>query len=145
MIYCDMDGVLVDFDDSFKAKYGIYPYNMPREQLWELVISTPNYWLNLPPQKDAHILINFLEKYGFEILTGLPHYGFDKANVEKRQWIKNHIGNHINVICEGCGKIRDLYEDDAKLAEWRDLLEQKIGKKISRMQVMITVCDCKNC
>ncbi len=52
---------------------------------------------------------------------------------------------HINVICEGCGKIRDLYEDDAKLAEWRDLLEQKIGKKISRMQVMITVCDCKNC
>ena len=59
MIYCDMDGVLVDFDDSFKAKYGIYPYNMPREQLWELVISTPNYWLNLPPQKDAHILINF--------------------------------------------------------------------------------------
>ena len=99
MIYCDMDGVLVDFDDSFKAKYGIYPYNMPREQLWELVISTPNYWLNLPPQKDAHILINFLEKYGFEILTGLPHYGFDKANVEKRQWIKNHIGNHINVIC----------------------------------------------
>ena len=99
MIYCDMDGVLVDFDESFKKKYGEYPYNIPREKLWEIVINTPNYWVNLPPQKDAHLLIEFLERHGFEILTGLPHYGFDKANIEKRQWIKNHIGKHVNVIC----------------------------------------------
>ena len=99
MIFCDMDGVLVDFDDSFKEKYGEYPYNIPREQLWEIVITTPNYWLNLPPKKDAQQLINFLERQGFEILTGLPHYGFDKANVEKRAWIKKYIVEHINVIC----------------------------------------------
>lgn len=99
MIYCDMDGVLVDFDESFKKKYGEYPYNIPREQLWEIVNSTPDYWVNLPPQEDAHLLIEFLERNGFEILTGLPHSGFDKANVEKRQWIKNYIGEHVKVIC----------------------------------------------
>lgn len=99
MIYCDMDGVLVDFDDSFKAKYGEYPYNIPKEQLWEIVITTPHYWVNLPPKKDAQQLIDFLERQGFEILTGLPHYGFDKANVEKRAWIKKHIGEHIKVNC----------------------------------------------
>ena len=94
-----MDGVLVDFDGSFKAKYGEYPYNIPREQLWEIVINTPNYWVNLPPKADAQELIDFLSRNGFEILTGLPVHGFDKANVEKRKWIKNHIGEHINVIC----------------------------------------------
>ena len=99
MIFCDMDGVLVDFDESFKTKYGTYPYLLPKEQLWKIVNSTPDYWLNLPPQKDAHILISFLEKQGFEILTGLPHDGFDKANVEKRQWVKQHIGTHIKVNC----------------------------------------------
>ena len=99
MIFCDMDGVLVDFDESFKAKYGDYPYNFPKEKLWEIVITTPNYWINLPEMKDAKKLIDFLEKCGFEILTGLPQYGFDKANVEKRQWIKNHIGEHICVNC----------------------------------------------
>ena len=99
MIFCDMDGVLVDFDESFKSKYGTYPYLLPKEQLWQIVNSTPNYWVNLPEQKDTPILVKFLEKYGFEILTGLPHDGFDKANVEKRQWIKEHIGEHIKVNC----------------------------------------------
>ena len=94
-----MDGVLVDFDESFKKKYGTYPYLLSKEQLWTIVNSTPNYWVDLPPQQDAHELIEFLERNGFEILTGLPHSGFDKANIEKRQWIKNHIGDHVKVIC----------------------------------------------
>lgn len=99
MIFCDMDGVLVDFDDSFKAKYGEYPYNLPRQQLWDLVLDTPEYWVNLPPKADAAKLIDFLNTTQFEILTGLPQHGFDKADREKRQWIKKHIGDHINVIC----------------------------------------------
>lgn len=99
MIFCDMDGVLVDFDESFKSKYGDYPYNFPKERLWEIVITTPNYWVDLPKKKDAQKLIDFLEKNNFEILTGLPHYGFDKANIEKRQWIKKHIGSHVCVNC----------------------------------------------
>lgn len=130
MIFCDMDGVLVDFDDTFKRKYGEYPYNIPREQLWETVINTPDYWLNLPPKSDAQQLIDFLERQGFEILTGLPHYGFDKANVEKRAWIKKHIGEHIKVIC--ClskdkqnyirTKGKDILIDDREpvIEKWKD-------------------------
>ena len=99
MIFCDMDGVLVDFDEDFKNKYGTYPYLIPKQELWETIINTPNYWLNLHPKKDAFVLIEFLERNGFEILTGLPHYGYDKANKEKREWVKKHIGIHVIVNC----------------------------------------------
>ena len=48
MIFCDMDGVLVDFDKEFERNHGVLPYQMPREKLWQIVLDTENYWLNLP-------------------------------------------------------------------------------------------------
>ena len=115
MIFCDMDGVLVDFDEGYKQKFGVYPRTVERPKLWEIIINTPNYWLDLQPHKDAHILITFLEKHGFEILTGLPHYGYDKAEIEKRAWIKKYIGEHIKVNC--C-----LSKDKQKYIKDRDIL-----------------------
>lgn len=118
MIYCDMDGVLVDFDGSFEKKHGILPYKLPREELWEIVINTPNYWINLPKLQDADELVNYLNKTGFQILTGLPAYGFDKAEVEKKQWLKNHYGIEKGVICclskdkQNYGKPNDILIDD---------------------------------
>lgn len=147
MIFCDMDGVLVDFDESFKAKYGAYPYLIPKEQLWKIVNSTPNYWVNLPEQKDAQILIRFLEKHGFEILTGLPHDGFDKANVEKRQWIKEHIGPYIKINCclskdkQNYIKDKDILIDDREpnIERWIEhggigILHKSAEDTISQLQ-----------
>ena len=118
MIFCDMDGVLVDFDGSFERKYGILPYKLPREELWEIVINTPNYWVNLPKLDDADELVNYLKKNDFQILTGLPVYGFDKAEVEKKEWLKNHYGIEKGVICclskdkQNYGKPQDILIDD---------------------------------
>ena len=118
MIYCDMDGVLVDFDGAFEKKHGILPYKLPREELWEIVINTPNYWVNLPKLQDADELVAYLKKTGFQILTGLPVYGFDKAEVEKKQWLKNHYGIESGVICclskdkQNYGKPNDILIDD---------------------------------
>ena len=67
MIFCDMDGVLVNFDGTFFKKYGIMPYKLPREELWEIVINTPNYWVDLPKMPDADKLMNYLKKIDFQI------------------------------------------------------------------------------
>ncbi len=99
MIFCDMDGVLVDFDNSFKLKFGENPADLPRQQRWNLVLHTPNYWVNLPPKNDAENLINFLLKEDFQILTGLPNCGYEKADKEKRQWVKKYLGDKVKVIC----------------------------------------------
>ena len=118
MIFCDMDGVLVDFDGAFLKKHGVLPYKLPRQELWQIVLDTENYWVNLPKLDDADKLISFLKKHEFQILTGLPVYGFDKAEKEKKQWLKNHYGIEKGVICclskdkQNYGHANDILIDD---------------------------------
>ncbi len=118
MIFCDMDGVLVDFDGEFERNHGILPHKLPRQELWQIVLDTENYWVNLPKLNDADKLVHYLNKFGFQILTGLPLYGFDKAEKEKKQWLKNHYGIEDGVICclskdkQDYGKKGDILIDD---------------------------------
>ncbi|MBR5598475.1 MAG: hypothetical protein IKW39_00375 [Alphaproteobacteria bacterium] len=118
MIFLDMDGVLVDFDGEFERNHGILPYKLPRQELWQIVLDTKDYWVNLPKLKDADELVNYLNRFGFKILTGLPQYGFDKAEVEKKKWLLNHYGIKEGVICclskdkQNYGKKGDILIDD---------------------------------
>ena len=34
MIFCDMDGVLTDFDGEFERRFGMPPHAIPRPELW---------------------------------------------------------------------------------------------------------------
>lgn len=129
MIFCDMDGVLVDFDKEFERNHGVLPYKLPREELWQIVLDTKDYWLNLPKLKDADKLVNYLNKHGFQILTGLPAYGFDKAEKEKRLWLKKHYGKEDGVICclskdkQNFGKPKDILIDDREpnIQRWEEM------------------------
>ena len=118
MIFCDMDGVLVDFDGYFVKKHGILPSLLPRAELWKIVLNTDNYWVNLPKMPDADILINYLKKNEFCILTGLPVYGFDKAKKEECLWLKKHYNITDGIICclskdkQNYGKPQDILIDD---------------------------------
>ncbi len=118
MIFCDMDGVLVDFDGEFERNHGVLPCKLPRQELWQIVLDTTDYWVNLPKLGDADKLISYLNQYCFQILTGLPLYGFDKAEKEKRQWLKKHYGIENGVICclskdkQIYGKKGDILIDD---------------------------------
>lgn len=124
-----MDGVLVDFDKEFERNHGILPYKLPREELWQIVLDTENYWVNLPKLADADKLINHLNKHGFQILTGLPAYGFDKAEKEKKQWLKNHYGIEKGVICclskdkQNYGTKNDILIDDRQpnIERWEEM------------------------
>ena len=39
MIFCDMDGVLTDFDGEFERRFGMPPHAIPRPELWEKVLA----------------------------------------------------------------------------------------------------------
>ncbi len=128
MIFCDMDGVLVDFDGGFHEFNGKYPSELSRSEMWQIILDRENHWFNLPQKEDAEELINFLEKYDYQILTGIPTHGYKKAEREKPLWIEKHIGNHINVIC--ClskdkhlfCKPNDILIDDREkmISDWED-------------------------
>ena len=98
MIYCDLDGVLADFDDGFYRICGKFPAEISRKELWDIVSATSQYWLHLNKMPDADLLISYLSQDTYQILTGLPTRGYRTAEIEKRAWVKHHLGN-IPVIC----------------------------------------------
>lgn len=99
MIFCDMDGVLVNFDCGCKRQLGKLPHMFERTELWEKVLNTKDYWYNLDKKSDADELIEFLSHHEFCILTGIPTIGYDKAESEKKRWLKKHYRIEKNVIC----------------------------------------------
>ncbi len=129
MIFCDLDGVLVDFDNHFKNKYGVFTHEISRKELWEKVLSVPNYWADIPPTQDAKYLLDYIKQYDYKILTGLPTIGYDKANIEKRLWVEKHLGKHIEVIC--C-----LSKDKQKFGTKGDILIDDRVENIKKWQSM---------
>lgn len=123
MIFCDMDGVLADFDAGFKDKFGCLPDDISRRQLWKNVLTVENYWLNLPKMHDADILFNCLNKYGFTILTGIPPEDYARAEMEKRLWLKQNYNKENDVIC--C-----LSKDKYKFCKKCDILIDDLEKNV---------------
>lgn len=129
MIFCDMDGVLTDFDRAYEERFGIPPKLTPRPELWEKVLATENYWLDLPKKNGADTLIAYLNRFGFSILTGLPVLGYAKAEKEKRLWLKKHYNKEDGVICclskdkQNFGTRQDILIDDlpANIARWEQM------------------------
>lgn len=52
---------------------------------------------------------------------------------------------HIHVVCSVCGMVEDVNCDDAKLIEYQEHLEKKVGNIIDRLNIVATVKGCKNC
>lgn len=99
MIYCDLDGVLADFSKSFLNLTGKLPSEVERPELWKIIEETPSYWLNLEKMPDAAQLMRYLNHFHYQILTGLPAQGYQKAKAEKKKWVATHIHPNIKIIC----------------------------------------------
>lgn len=79
--------------------------------------------------RGADKLVGYLSRFGFCILTGLPAYGYDKAEKEKRLWLKKHYNKEDGVICclskdkQNFGARQDILIDDlpANIARWEQM------------------------
>lgn len=70
-IYCDMDGVLVDFERGYKELTGYYTKTHPdNSKFWEPIDAEgPDFWTNLHWMPDGHQLWNYIKKYNPYILS----------------------------------------------------------------------------
>ena len=96
-IFCDLDGVLVDFqkgvNDVFKGR-SYFKGNM-----WPALASTPGFYENLSWTKDGLILWEKIRELNPVILSGVPKGKW--ASPQKKNWVRSQLGVDVQVItCE---------------------------------------------
>ncbi len=83
MIYLDLDGVVADFRShvNFTFSKDYSAYQEPMDDIENLKIKIPNFkawWENIPPCKDAHLLVArlWLSARGLSIISTFPPIEF---------------------------------------------------------------------
>lgn len=96
-IYCDMDGVLADFDAHHEAIFGMRPDKTADNVNWQAIRDHKDFYLNIPPMADMQVLWDYIAKYDPIVLTGVP-YSVPEAPANKIAWVKKNLGD-VPVIC----------------------------------------------
>jgi FMN phosphatase YigB (HAD superfamily) len=96
-IYCDMDGVLVDFNDGYFKLTGHKLDGTYRtdERFWDPINEAGyDFWINLKWMPDGRKLWSHIEKFNPELLSA-PSRQPD-SRVAKHDWVKRELpGVHL--------------------------------------------------
>jgi len=91
-IYVDMDGVLVDFFRGTRNILG-YSWDDPRfstkdkrQERGKILSAQPNFWANLPPERDFDQLWSFIKNFHPSILTAYPYDWYDEERAKSGKW-----------------------------------------------------------
>jgi hypothetical protein len=94
-IYCDMDGVLCDFDKQFKkSSGGISPEEFEtqhgKKEFWKLISNQGvGFWVGMPWIPDGKELWEYIKPYN-PLLLSAPS-SEESSRLGKRLWVKNNI------------------------------------------------------
>lgn len=104
-IFCDYDGVLVNFMDGCKRVLGRDwdSYKTPEDKVHRTAATfeSLSFWENLPPMPDFYNLWNHISKYKPSILTAYPHRidpnhdGKIQEIARHGKWVWNTIHTHV--------------------------------------------------
>ncbi len=100
-VYCDLDGVLVDFRKGYKKLTGKNPppaeSSVDKKAFWKPIDkSGGEFWANLEWMEDGHELWNFITPYSPEILSSPSNS--QTSVVGKEEWMeKNLTGIKLNL------------------------------------------------
>lgn len=97
-IFCDLDGVLVDFERGYQMLYGKHPHDVPGFVMWKTIKENISHWEQLPAMPGALRLWAHIAAHNPTILTGCPSQGYANAAEGKRMWCSREIGSHVPII-----------------------------------------------
>jgi len=93
-IYCDMDGVICDFEKQFIKYFGMHPHAYEAEygkpKFWKGIDEAGvRFWAGMPWMPEGQKLWSYIEKYNPTLLTA-PSMD-DSSRIGKAVWRKKHI------------------------------------------------------
>ena len=98
-IYCDMDGVITNFESRFEHFTGRSPKDYEREygleQFWHLIDSKigVRFWVGMDWMPQGSELWNFISPYGPSLLTSPSRD--NTSRLGKNLWVKNNLNPSI--------------------------------------------------
>ena len=101
-IYCDMDGVLTDFESRFDHYSGMTPKEYESKYgtagFWNLIDVEVGvkFWAGMPWMPQGQKLWNFISPYNPDLLTSPSRD--NNSRLGKNIWVKNHLNPKPKVI-----------------------------------------------
>ena len=127
VLYCDLDGVLVDFEQGVQDRFGKNPEELNRNMMWAVLRKTPNFYDKLPWMPKGRTLWEAIKVYNPVILTGCPRGGWSEE--DKRNWCARELGPHIKVICCDTREKPNYCSEGDMLIDDRDVIMNEWIKK----------------
>ncbi len=90
-IYCDMDGVLCDFEGGVRKLTTKPIASMRMREMWDITRKHPQFWAELDWMNGAQQLWDLVNWHGGHILSSCA-YSDPNSWPGKLQWLENKIG-----------------------------------------------------
>ena len=122
IIYCDMDGVIADFDKRFTDLSGMSPNQYEEkygiEQFWNFIDNEigVRFWVGIPWMQDGKQLWEYIKKYKPTLLSAPSRN--NESRLGKRLWVKKHIPGAKLVLASRANK-QDYAKPNAILIDDR--------------------------
>lgn len=95
-LFCDLDGVLVDFDRGVQQLCGRRPDEISKKQLWRTVSREKRFFEQLEWTIDGKQLWEAIRHLEPSILTGVPSDCPGRAGSQKAVWCVKHLGCRVH-------------------------------------------------
>ena len=97
LLFCDLDGVLADFNEGVMNKFNKSISDINPSVLWSVINKSDSFFETLPWMPNGKELWSQIRHYSPIILTGVPR-GNRTAADQKIRWCQRELGEDIKVI-----------------------------------------------
>ena len=119
-IYCDMDGVLTDFDGAYEQLTGedIRGQHLSDASFWKPIDEAGvKFWYEMNWKGDGKELWEHIKQYEPKLLSAPSRE--NSSRVGKRLWVEKHLPG-VELILRSAKHKKDLAEPDAILIDDRE-------------------------